>query len=31
VDELDSLACLTEMTKMEENNTNIMVDADINK
>jgi hypothetical protein len=31
VDELESLACFTEIKKMEETNTNIMVDADINK
>lgn len=31
VDELDSLACFTEIKKMEETNTNRMFDADINK
>lgn len=31
VDELESLACFTEIKKMEKTNTNIMVDADINK
>lgn len=31
VDELESLACFTEIKKMEETNTNRMFDADINK